>query len=155
MSKAHSETGGVKRGEALLREAKIGRLGTCREDEPYVIPISFVYDDGRIFFHGSKEGKKMEFIAANPRICLEADEAEFVDGEDPCKLHWNYRSVVAYGRARVIEDTTEMLEGLRLLVDKYSPGKGDLLTRDRVEGYADLAVVKIEVEEITEKRDPA
>ncbi len=155
MSKAHSEAVSLDRGEALLREARIGRLGTCREGEPYVIPISFVYDDGRIFFHGSKEGKKMEFIAANPRVCLEADEAEFVDGEDPCKLHWNYRSVVAIGRARVLEETGEVLAGLRLLVDKYSPGKGDLLTRDRVEGYADLAVVKIEVEEITEKRDPS
>ena len=48
-----------------------------------------------------------------------------------------------------------MLEGLRLLVDKYSPGKGDLLTRDRVEDYSDLAVVEISVEEITEKRDPS
>lgn len=155
MSKAHSEVASGERGEAFLKAAGIGRLGLCREGEPYVIPISFVYDDGRIFFHGSKEGKKMEFIAANPRVCIEVDEAEFVDVEDPCKLHFNYRSAVAYGKARVLEETGEMLEGLRLLVDKYSPGKGELLTRDRVEDYSDLAVVEISVEEITEKRDPA
>ncbi len=56
--------------EAVLREATVGRLGTSRDDVPYVVPISYVYHSGKIIIHGAKQGKKMEDIAANPRVCF-------------------------------------------------------------------------------------
>ena len=66
--------------EEVLRAAHVGRLGTCVEGEPYIVPLSFVYDDGRILFHGALEGKKMEQIAENPRVCFEVDESVLVPG---------------------------------------------------------------------------
>ena len=59
--------------EEVLREAQVGRLGTSVDGQPYVVPLSFAYHDGNIIFHGAREGKKMEDIARNPRVCFEVD----------------------------------------------------------------------------------
>ena len=88
--------------EELLREAEVGRLATCSGDEPYIVPVSFAYYDGRIIVHGSREGRKMANIAENPRVCFEVDQSEKVEGERPCDYAFRYMSVVVQGRARVL-----------------------------------------------------
>jgi nitroimidazol reductase NimA-like FMN-containing flavoprotein (pyridoxamine 5'-phosphate oxidase superfamily) len=75
--------------------------------------------------------------------------------EDPCNFNFRYRSVIAYGKARVIEDPAERLAALRLLVEKYAPGKGGMLTEERVKGSTSLAVVEITIEEMVGKKSPA
>jgi len=137
--------------DQLLKEAQVGRLATCSDDQPYIVPISFVYGDGKIIFHGARTGKKMENIAANNQVSFEVDESEFIPGDDPCKLHWKFRSVVASGKAKVLEDPDEIVPALQLLVEKYSPGLGSLITQKRVDSYANLALVEITVEEMTER----
>jgi len=141
--------------DAVLREAMVGRLGTCSDGRPYVVPLSFAYHEGKIYFHGAVEGKKMADISRNPRVCFEVDESELVPAEDPCNFNFRYRSVIADGKARVIEDPAERLAALRLLVEKYAPGKGGTLTEERVRGSASLAVVEIKIEEMAGKKSPA
>ncbi len=139
--------------DQLLKEAQVGRLATCSGDQPYIVPISFVYEDGRIIFHGARTGKKMDNIAANSQVSFEVDESEFVPDDDPCRLHWKFRSVVVSGKARVLEDPDEVVSALQLLVEKYAPGKGMLISRERTESYDNLALVEIIVEELTERVD--
>ena len=141
--------------EAVLTEAEVGRLGTCADGEPYVVPLSFTYSDGRIVFHGAREGKKMKNIAGNPRVCFEVDVAEAMPSEDPCGYSFRYRSVIANGEAEVIEDHERRVEALRLLVEKYAPGKGEALTEERVGRFKNLAVVEITIDEMVGKRSPA
>jgi hypothetical protein len=141
--------------EAVLREGEVGRLGTCAGGAPYVVPLSFVYDGGRIFFHGSAEGKKMRDIAENPRVCFEVDIAEMIPADEPCNFNYRYRSVIANGRARIIMEQSRKVEALRLLVEKYAPGKGNRLTEEKVRGFGNLAVVEITIEDMVGKRSPA
>ena len=141
--------------ERALREAEVGRLGTSADGQPYVVPISFAYHDGKIVIHGAKIGKKMENIAMNPRVCFEVDTSEIIPSDNPCGFTYKYRSVIADGTARVIEDNAEKAASLRLLVEKYAPGKGSQMTEDRVAAFDNLAVVEITVEEIVGKKSPA
>jgi len=141
--------------EAVLVEADVGRLGTCADGRPYVVPLSFAYRDGRILFHGAAEGKKMRDIARNPWVCFEVDIAELLPADDPCNFNFRYRSVIADGSARVIEDEDERIEGLRLIVEKYAPGMGDRLTKDDVGRFKNLAVVEIKIDEMVGKKSPA
>ena len=141
--------------EELLREAEVGRLATCSGGEPYVVPVNFAYYDGRIIVHGSREGRKMANIAANPKVCFEVDQAEKVEGERPCDYAFRYMSVVVQGRARVVEGDEARLAALRRLTDKYAPGKGRMLTMDDLKKYANLAVVEVTVDSMTGKRSPA
>jgi nitroimidazol reductase NimA-like FMN-containing flavoprotein (pyridoxamine 5'-phosphate oxidase superfamily) len=153
MRRKDKEMGDKAEVEEMLMGAEVGRLATCVNDEPYVVPLSFVYRDGRIIVHGAAEGRRMENIARNPRVCFEVDEAELMPSDDPCKYNYRYRSVVASGRAMVIEDPGARLEALRLLVEKYAPGKGGMLTPERLRGSR-LALVEIEVYEMVGKRSP-
>ncbi len=138
--------------ETILKEASVGRLGTCSEGRPYVVPLSFVYHEGKIYFHGASEGKKMADIAQNPKVCFEVDESELIPAEDPCNFNFRYRSVIADGTAKVIEDPAERLTALRLLVEKYAPGKGGTLTEQRIRNSASIAVVEITIEEMVGKK---
>ena len=141
--------------ERILREAEVGRLGTCADGEPYVVPLHFAYSDGRIVFHCARRGKKLDNIAGNPRVCFEVDSGEVIQADEPCEFSTNYRSVIAYGEARVYIEPKKMVDALRLLVDKYAPrGMSDKITEAAVSKYGNLAVVEITVDEITGKRSP-
>ena len=140
--------------EAVLREAEVGRLGTCVDGRPYVVPLSFAYRDGGILFHGAAEGKKMRDIARNPRVCFEVDVAELLPSENPCNFNFRYRSVIANGTARVIEDEEGRIEDLKLIVEKYAPGMGDRLGVDEVERFKNLTVVEITIDEMVGKKSP-
>jgi uncharacterized protein len=56
--------------EKILTEEHLGYLGLSKDGMPYVVPITFGYVDGKILFHCSLEGKKLDYIRANPRVCL-------------------------------------------------------------------------------------
>ena len=94
--------------EAVLREAKVCRIAMCRGDEPYVVPVVFGYEEGAIYFHSATEGKKLDMLKANPRVCFEVDvDVEVVVGKVPCASGVKYRSVIGWGRAEFIEDEEE------------------------------------------------
>lgn len=141
--------------EKVLNEATVGRLGTSRDDTPYVVPVSYAYHDGKIIIHGAKQGKKMDDIRANPRVCFEADASEIIPSDDPCNYTYRYRSVIANGTARILEDSDDKLEGLRLLTEKYAPGKGSALNEEHIKKNWNLNIVEITIHEMTGKQSPA
>jgi nitroimidazol reductase NimA-like FMN-containing flavoprotein (pyridoxamine 5'-phosphate oxidase superfamily) len=60
--------------EHILRNNLLGRLSLCSDNEPYIVPIFYVYHEGKIYLHMAKKGKKLEFIFRNNRACFEVDE---------------------------------------------------------------------------------
>ena len=58
---------------ALLARSSFGRLGCSLEDQPYIVPISFVYEgDDPHFF--ATFGQKIKWMRANPKVCVQVDE---------------------------------------------------------------------------------
>lgn len=138
----------------LLEKCHVGRLGTNGLDGyPMVKPLNFAYADGRIYFHSAHEGEKIEDIKRDNRVCFEADlpVALVKAAENPCGAEYLYRSAIIKGRAVIVEDDTERLKGLKLLMDKYQPegGFGPFLE----EKLKLTAVIRIGIEEITGKED--
>jgi nitroimidazol reductase NimA-like FMN-containing flavoprotein (pyridoxamine 5'-phosphate oxidase superfamily) len=110
--------------EKILARADVGRLGLMADDEPYVVPLNFAYSSGCIYFHTGLEGRKMEIIQKNPRVCFEVDEqVEIVINEQACLSTAYYYSVIAWGTARLLEETDEKMKALELLVKKYASDK--------------------------------
>ena len=90
-------------GIALLQQATSGTLALLGDGGyPYAVPISYVYADGRLFFHSALSGHKVDAI----RGC---DKASFcVIGQDdvkPAEYTTYYRSVIVFGRIRIISTT--------------------------------------------------
>jgi nitroimidazol reductase NimA-like FMN-containing flavoprotein (pyridoxamine 5'-phosphate oxidase superfamily) len=140
--------------EEILRENDVGRLATSVDDQPYVIPINYVYFDGKVFFHSHKDGAKMRNISKNPRVCFEVDSGEIVKSEKPCDYAWKYLSVIVRGKASLISDPGRRLMVLKRLSDKYARGKGKMLTAEDLEKNPQLVLVEINVDEMTGKKSP-
>jgi hypothetical protein len=151
--------------EELLHRAPVCRIGLTAaasntdangrsfEDYPYVVPVHFVYSEGRIYIHSSPDGRKMDSLRRNPRVCVEVDEyLGLISSEKPCSYSSRYRSLIAFGRARVVEAEKEKLRALQLLMSKYAGRSFDFSQKevDRV------AIVEIRLEQATGKQnDPA
>ena len=88
---------GLRDAQQLLREKITGHLGCNVEGEPYVVPISYVYEDDCLYIH-SLPGRKIEALRAHPRACLQVDEVTDA---------FNWRSVIAFGRYEEITDLQE------------------------------------------------
>ena len=92
---------------ALLRRVGYGHLACCRDDQPYVLPIYYVFDGNEIFIY-TTAGLKSEIIKVNPRICLQVEEI-LDDG--------SWGSVVVTGEAKEIVDRSEREKAVDLIRD--------------------------------------
>lgn len=135
--------------EAVIRQATVCYLGLCDGAAPYVVPLSFGYESGRIFFHSAGQGRKLEVIRRNPRVGFAfAVDAAPVAGDGPCAWTMRYRSVLGQGRAAMVADAAEKARALDLIMAHYGGAPG---------GYepgrvAAIAVIRVDIEAMTGKR---
>jgi len=141
--------------EEILRQNEVGRLATAVDGEPYIVPMNFAYIRDKIYLHTHKDGKKIKDIQKNPMVCFEVDSGEIVTGDNPCDYSWRYRSAVAYGKASIVESKNERLKALRLISEKYSFGKGKLITPELMEKFGHLWIIEIDIDKMTGKQSPA
>lgn len=115
---------------------------------PYAVPLSYVYREGRLWFHGAVTGHKLDAIAQNDKVsfCV-IDQDQVI----PEKLTTAYRSVIAFGRARVLEDEAEIRQAARWLGEKYNPGKGEDVDREIDQALSHMSVIRLDVEHMTGK----
>ena len=111
--------------DAIIRNCLVCHLALSRDDQPYVLPISFGYDGDCIYFHTGFLGQKIDYMEANPRVCFEFEDNVAVapDPVDPCKTGLTYRSVIGYGRVEQITDRLEKAQGLNYLMAQYGQGE--------------------------------
>ena len=104
----------------ILRNGSSGVLAVAGDEGyPYAVPLSYVYAEGRLYFHVARTGYKLDAIARNDKasFCVIAE-----DEPVPEEFITHYRSVVVFGRARILTEDAEKRRALRLLVEKYAPG---------------------------------
>ena len=140
----------------ILRRASSGVLGLHGEDGyPYTVPISFVYQEGgdglgTIGFHCAKVGHKIDAIRQNEKVSFTViDRDEVMPKERTTK----FCSVIAFGRARIIEDEDELRRAANAVGAKYSKGFEDLYmkeTEDTIRAGA-LCCVEITIDHMTGK----
>jgi nitroimidazol reductase NimA-like FMN-containing flavoprotein (pyridoxamine 5'-phosphate oxidase superfamily) len=124
----HQRLPEYKRGDdwnrAFLHEARVGHIASTWEDQPFLTPSNFWYDEGneRIIFHSNIAGRVRENIERNPKVCLEASEmGELLPSNIALEFSLQYRSVLVFGAARILEDPEEKREALYGLIGKYFP----------------------------------
>ncbi len=112
--------------ESIMQRARVCHLGLCADNIPYVVPLNFGYQDGKLFFHTGREGLKMDLLRRNPRVCFEMTvDVEVLPGETPCKWNMKYYSVIGFGTARVEEAATAKRAALDLIMDHYGGDRED------------------------------
>lgn len=85
---------------------------------PYSVPISYVYDDGKLFFHSAAAGHKVDAIKNEEKVSFSVIDKDEIIKE---KYTTYFRSVIGFGKARILEDPQEKIDALMKLGTKYSP----------------------------------
>ncbi|MEW5816689.1 MAG: pyridoxamine 5'-phosphate oxidase family protein [Spirochaetota bacterium] len=132
----------------LLTEEPVCRLALSDNNDPYIVPMNFAFHEGRIYLHSAPEGRKLDILKKNNRVCLEIDTNDgVIPGRKPCSFGFAYSSVILFGKASIINDLNEKRSALRLLADKYIGGLYSFTEVD-MEG---VEVIRVEVEKTTGK----
>jgi hypothetical protein len=112
--------------QEILEKGLVCRLGLYDGQYPYVVPMNFGYRDGRLYFHCAAEGRKIDILQKNDRVCIEVDiDSRIVRGDTPCRWAAKYRSVIGFGRARIIDDDKAKKAGLDVIMAHYGGSGGD------------------------------
>lgn len=135
---------------ALLEKAEYGVLASASaEGLPYATPLSYVFLEGKIYFHCARTGQKVENISAMPDVCFCVVGATqpVYDGS----FSTFYESALAFGRACLVENTQEKTAALRALCEKYLPEHMDKADDDIAQSFARTALWCINVEYVSGK----
>jgi nitroimidazol reductase NimA-like FMN-containing flavoprotein (pyridoxamine 5'-phosphate oxidase superfamily) len=140
-----------------LKQGFCGRLATVGTDGyPYCVPLLYVWMEGEIYLHNtSARGHLRENIDHEARVCFEMDEPGevFPYGRFECDTSVAFKSVIAFGKIRVVEDAGAKQRFFEALMKKYDrPGRErpkDFFPRlDQVTLYA------VRIERMTGKETP-
>ncbi|HLP04122.1 MAG TPA: pyridoxamine 5'-phosphate oxidase family protein [Paludibacter sp.] len=136
----------------LLLNGKFCVVSMCRNEEPYVVTLSYGYDPASkcLYMHCAPEGMKIDFIRANPRVCgTVIEDGGYVAGE----CAHNYRTVVFRGKMSVVVDPEEKRHGMEILLKQLE--KNPRVVEQKMlksEGYfGRMGVLKIEIDSIRAK----
>ena len=132
--------------QSILRKGKFVTLSLCRDNEPYIVTLSYGFDkeNNALYFHTAKKGLKLEFIKANPLVCGTVIE----DGGyimDECGHA--YQSVVFWGKIASVDSMEEKQAGMQILLnhleEKQSVIKAKMLKSD--EFYSKMEILRLDI----------
>jgi nitroimidazol reductase NimA-like FMN-containing flavoprotein (pyridoxamine 5'-phosphate oxidase superfamily) len=140
--------------DAILRTSKTCRIGFAVGDEPYLVPLSHGYDPeaGALFFHTAKEGKKIDCIEANPRVCFEVEGLVEVKEGDERACSWGVRfeSVIGFGTIVEVTDPAEKARACLCLAEQQAGRTMDWTFDEKA--VSATRVWRLDVESVTGKR---
>ena len=136
--------------EDILHKGTSGVLALLGDnDYPYAVPISYVYDDGKIYFHSAKSGHKIDAIQRTAKASFCVIDKDLVMPEEYTTY---FRSVIAFGRIRIIEDNSEKRAAIEKLAIKYAPediaaNRNDAISRE----WKPLCMLEMTIDYVTGK----
>lgn len=133
----------------ILNECTNGVLSVMGDGGyPYGVPVSYVYKDGKIYFHCASVGHKLDAIKADPKVSFTVVGA---DNIAPKQFTTAYKSVICFGKASIVDINEDKMAALNIIREKYSgdfPKEGAAY----IEKFWDkTTVVVIEIEHMTGK----
>ena len=102
----------------ILRNEPRGVLAVLGDDGyPYAAPLDFVYEDGKLYFHCAGEGHKIDALKRCDKASFCVTDAGTIQEGQWWRI---FRSVIAFGRVRILEDREEVLSRVRSLGLKFA-----------------------------------
>ena len=118
------------------------------DDYPYAVPMSYVYADGKLYFHSAKAGHKIDAIKRSEKVsfCV-IDQDQIV----PEKYTTLFRSVIAFGRAQLVEDLEEIRRVVTMLAIKYSSDFQDGIPKEIDSSIKNMTIIEMTIDHMTAK----
>lgn len=136
--------------ESILRRTTSGVLALLGdEDYPYAVPLSHVYHNGRLYFHGAMDGHKVDAVRRHPKasFCVIA-----ADDVVPQRFTTHFESVIAFGRVREVKDPQEKREAIEALALRYGAQHMERGRAEIQDEWDRLFMIALDIEHMTGKQ---
>lgn len=136
---------------AILQNGTTGTLAVLGDDDyPYTIPINYFYQDNKIYFHGAKAGHKIDAIKKHNKVSFSVIAQDDIVSE---KLTTYFKSVVAFGTARMIEDDAEKRSAIEKLTAKFASDQPEQKRSEEItKNLSVLGMIEMTIEHMTGKQ---
>ncbi len=136
----------------ILKNGKFSTISMCRNDEPYIVTLSYGFDEVQncLYFHSAQKGLKLEFIKENEKVCgTILEDLGYVKSACSHK----YRSIVFWGDMTIIENLEEKKHAFDTLLEHLEDNPNKLKKRffKTEESYKTTCLLKLNVSLITGK----
>ncbi len=118
------------------------------DDYPYAVPVSYALHDGKIYIHSAVEGHKIDAIKRSDKASFCVIEQDKIVPE---KFTTYYRSVIIFGRIRIINDKEKIYDILKCIAEKYSPEEKAAMPHEIEKSLNHVCIIELTPEHITGK----
>jgi uncharacterized protein len=136
----------------ILDEGLVCHIGFVAEGKPVVIPTGYGRKDDTVYLHGSPASRMLRTLAKGVDVCV---TVTLLDGLVLARSAFhhsvNYRSVVIFGTARVVEDREGKLEALRVFTEHVAPGRWQEIRPPSDKELQATSVLALPLEEVSAK----
>ena len=133
----------------ILNRNTSGTLALLGDDDyPYAVPMSYVYTDGKLYFHSAKSGHKIDAIEKHEKASFCVIDQDRVAPE---KFTTCFRSVIAFGKAHLVEDIDEIRRIATVLAMKYSADFKDRILQEIDSSIKNMAIIEMTIDHMTAK----
>jgi len=110
----------------ILDEGLVCHVGFSADSQPFVIPTLYARVGDAIYFHGSAASRMLRGVSEGAKVCVTVTLTDgIVLARSVFNHSMNYRSVVALGKATLVDALQEKLEALRAFTEKILPHRWD------------------------------
>jgi nitroimidazol reductase NimA-like FMN-containing flavoprotein (pyridoxamine 5'-phosphate oxidase superfamily) len=135
---------------AIMKKAIVCRISLVDGNCPYIVPVNFAVHENHLYFHSAMEGKKIDILRKNNKVCFEMDVSiEIIKDKDPCSWGMKYLSVIGFGQAFFIKKSNEKKKALDLLMEKYA-GTDSFSYNETI--FKKVLVIDVRIEKISGKK---
>jgi uncharacterized protein len=137
---------------AILDAGLIAHIGYLIDGRPFVTPTAYWRDGNRLFWHGSAASRMLRMQEDGAPVCVTVTHVDgLVLARSGFNSSINYRSVMAFGTARLLDDSAEIDRQLDRFMERVSPGRNATLRPNHAKELKATSVIWMEIEEASAK----
>ena len=136
----------------ILDEGFVCHVGFTTDSQTYVIPTMYARVDDSLYFHGSAASRMLRNVSAGVPVCITVTLADgLVLARSVFNHSMNYRSVLALGRAQLVDSPAEKLGALHAFTEKILPGRWNEARQPNEKELKATSILKLPLTEISAK----
>jgi uncharacterized protein len=113
---------------AILDAALMCHIGYVIDGKPYVTPTLFWREGERLYWHGSSASRMLRTQTAGIPVCVTVSHVDaLILARCAFRHSLNYRAVMAFGTAAIVDDPTEKEAGLNAFIERIYPGRTGIM----------------------------
>lgn len=136
----------------VLDAGVMAHVGYVIDGQPYVTPTAYWREGRRLYWHGAAASRMLATVAEGAPVCVTVSFLDgFLVGRSGITHSLNYRSVIAFGRARLMTDLGEVRAAMDAFIDRLYAGRPLKLRPTTDDELRRIALVEMEIEEASAK----